>query len=226
MNQIRFPHQMLMFITCLTMMCSLNAMTSLVKKTTILVHNAYAKNYRHRAKIHSSTLYAPWRDSYSRAEGKHAASNKETTTSEQCSLCRLQHPEANDHIVFRGACNIVTLNQFPYNKGHIMVLPYEHTNSLDALCPHSRQEAMELITAGAKILKEELKADGINIGINLGKVAGAGIPSHLHWHLVPRWVGDTSYMTIVGNTTVLSTSLDSILQRLKPHFDKLHNTGK
>lgn len=213
-----------MTILCMSIGCTLNAMTSLLRKTNTIMHRISSSQCYHQkqSRRHTSTLYAPWRDTYSRGDGRHAASRKEAATHDECSLCRMQHPETHDHILMRGTYNFITLNQYPYNKGHIMVLPYKHIDALDKACPSSRQEAMELIAASAKILKDELRADGINVGINLGKAAGAGIPSHFHWHLVPRWVGDTIYITVLGNTTVLSTSLDALFAKLKPHFDSLN----
>src|SRR5207253_805618 len=102
----------------------------------------------------------------------------------------------------------VILNLYPYNGGHLLILPQQHIAHLEEVSQEIRAELMELISASIVILKNVLGAQGINAGLNLGRASGAGIPSHLHFHVVPRWVGDTSFITTIGNTKNVSVDLE------------------
>ena len=118
-------------------------------------------------------------------------------------------------IIHRGRLHYVVLNRFPYNAGHLLVVPFREVADLPELKPAERDELMALIVFAQQVLQEALKPDGFNIGFNLGAAAGAGIPKHLHAHIVPRWVGDTNFMPVLGQTRVLPVALDTMYQRLR-----------
>ncbi|MDR0351162.1 MAG: HIT domain-containing protein [Puniceicoccales bacterium] len=107
------------------------------------------------------------------------------------------------------------LNKFPYNAGHLLVVPFRVVNKLDLLSPKERADIIEMITLGQIILQKALAPDGFNIGFNLGAAAGAGIPQHLHCHIVPRWTGDTNFMTVLDEIRVINQSPEEIWARLK-----------
>jgi ATP adenylyltransferase len=118
-------------------------------------------------------------------------------------------------IIHRGGACYLLLNRFPYNAGHLLVVPFREVPQLEDLSSAERAEVMEMIVFAKRILQHALHPDGFNIGINLGSAAGAGIPQHLHAHIVPRWVGDTNFMPVVGQTRVLPQSLETMYARLK-----------
>lgn len=187
----------------------------------MIAKQSHAQKSRIQKRSSMKLLYAPWRSNYGEGSGKHALTKKVDTTSLECALCAMQKVERTTTILRRFTYNVVALNEYPYQKGHLMVLPHAHINTLDKASPESRAEAMELLAASSAILTKVLKADAINIGINLGKAAGAGIPSHLHWHIIPRWHGDISFLPIISNTNVLSVSLAKMHEDLKSHFDEI-----
>jgi ATP adenylyltransferase len=124
-------------------------------------------------------------------------------------------------VLYRGPSTFVLLNAFPYNSGHLMVAPHRHVGELQDLEQEERNELMDLSTKSVAIVKEELNAHGFNVGINLGQVAGAGVPGHLHVHVVPRWGGDTNFMPVVGETKVLPEMLADTDAKLRPRFQAL-----
>jgi ATP adenylyltransferase len=124
-------------------------------------------------------------------------------------------------IVARGPLAFVILNKYPYNNGHLMVAPSRHVATLAATTDDERRELMELTRHAEIALTEAYSPHGLNVGVNLGRAAGAGIVDHLHVHLVPRWNGDTSFMSVVGNTRVLPEDLDQTSARLRPIFARL-----
>ena len=144
------------------------------------------------------------------------------TGSTGCALCEAPRtPAGQSLIAFEGRTCYVVLNLYPYNNGHVMVVPYRHTPTLSGLTPDELQE-LALLTQRSEIaLMEAYNPQGINAGINLGKTAGAGILEHLHVHVVPRWAGDTNFMTVVGETRVLPEALADSVQRLRPIFARL-----
>jgi ATP adenylyltransferase len=157
-------------------------------------------------------LFSPWRyrylaDAPARSEG--------------CVLCEhLQaHDDAASLIVFRGERNAVMLNRYPYTSGHLMILPYAHVARLEESTPAARAEMMELAARAERILGREYRPQGLNLGLNLGEAAGAGIAGHLHLHVVPRWVGDANFMTVVGETRVLPVTLEDTWTRLHQAFN-------
>lgn len=122
--------------------------------------------------------------------------------------------DANEYLLYRGQWNYIVMNRYPYNAGHLLVVPYREVGALEALTTEERHELMDLIVKGQEILTRALQPDGFNTGFNFGKSAGAGIPSHLHCHIVPRWNGDTNFMPVIANTRVLPDAMDAMWARL------------
>ncbi len=130
--------------------------------------------------------------------------------------------DAGANILYRGSSTFVILNAFPYNSGHLIVAPLRHVGDTSELTVDERTELMHVTCRSVDIVRTVLGAHGFNIGMNLGSVAGAGIPGHLHMHVVPRWGGDTNFMPVVGETKVLPELLEQTRTKLQPHFDRLH----
>ena len=142
--------------------------------------------------------------------------------SDACVFCAAQSsPDAESLIVFRGSTSFVILNLYPYNNGHLMVVPNRHIASLAAATHEELCEMIELTQRAEVALGEAYAPHGMNVGINLGKPAGAGILDHLHIHVVPRWNGDTNFMTVIGQTRVLPEELPQTAERLRPIFERL-----
>lgn len=167
-------------------------------------------------------LYAPWRDKYI------TESKKELKPSElDCVFCQILIDKNSTNssevsfILKETQHAFIILNLYPYNGGHLLILPRDHVANLEDLSQDIRTELMELVTASIVILKNVLKAEGVNAGLNLGRASGAGIPGHLHFHVVPRWFGDTSFITTIGHTKNVSVDLERIYQDLKPAFQAL-----
>jgi ATP adenylyltransferase len=155
-------------------------------------------------------LYTPWRRAF--IEGATADSG--------CFLCTAPaaDEDPNTLIVHRAERVFVILNRYPYNNGHLLVAPYTHTGDFAALDPTTAADLMHLSQRSVAILQQVYKPHAYNLGLNLGRTAGAGVPDHLHVHVVPRWDGDTNFMPVVGQTKVLPESLEQTYERLKPHF--------
>jgi ATP adenylyltransferase len=160
-------------------------------------------------------LWAPWRLSY-------VASAKPPTEHDPCFICQ-SLAEQNDRanlVAWRRSKSLVILNRFPYNNGHLLIAPKEHKGQLHELDSAEMMEMQQSLTQLVGVLGEMMKPDGFNIGLNLGKAAGAGLPGHLHWHLVPRWHGDTNFMPVLTDTRVIVQSLDQfyalLIERLQP----------
>ncbi len=157
-------------------------------------------------------LWAPWRMEYILSEKQQG-----------CIFCEkpnLSEKERENLILFKGEYNFVIMNYYPYNNCHLMVVPYRHLSDLSLLTDPERLEMMNLVTKCAAILKEAVNCEGLNIGMNLGKIAGAGIDDHLHFHIVPRWSGDTNFMPVTGHTKVNSQGLYESWDLLKPYFSE------
>jgi ATP adenylyltransferase len=122
-------------------------------------------------------------------------------------------------ILFRGEHNFVIMNKYPYNNGHLMVVPNRHTCDFENLEDFERLEMTTLIARSISVLKSAIHPDGFNVGLNLGKVAGAGIDDHLHFHVVPRWSADTNFMPIIADTKVISETVSETWERLRDKFD-------
>ena len=157
-------------------------------------------------------LWSPWRLAY--ITGGAAV--------EGCIFCRaLDDPEAAALILHRGPTCFVILNLYPYNNGHLMVIPNRHIGTLGAATADELSEMMALTRSAEVALTEAYAPHGLNMGINLGKPAGAGVLDHVHMHVVPRWNGDTNFMTVVGGTRVLPETLPDTAAKLRPLFAKL-----
>ena len=143
-------------------------------------------------------------------------------TDEGCVFCRAPHlPDSESLIVHSGTTVYVVLNLYPYNNGHLMVVPYRHVATLAALEPAELQELAVLTQRSEIAIAEAYQPHGLNVGINLGKPAGAGVVDHIHMHLVPRWNGDTNFMTVVSDVRVLPEDLQESASRLRPIFARL-----
>ena len=154
-------------------------------------------------------LWAPWRREY-------LTGMLPPETDPGCVFCRAPgEPPDTSLVVHTGTHAYVLLNRYPYNTGHVMVLPYRHLASLTELSADELREVAELVQRGEAALTAEYRPHGINVGINLGLSAGAGLRDHLHVHLVPRWNGDTNFISVVGETRVLSEDLSVTLGRLR-----------
>jgi ATP adenylyltransferase len=138
-----------------------------------------------------------------------------------CIFCDASAGREIGLVVLRGRHAYVILNLYPYNNGHLMVVPNRHLAALETLTSDEQLELMQLTRLSEMALNEAYRPQGINVGINLGKAAGAGIENHLHIHLVPRWSGDTNFMTAVGQTRVLPEDLAATVARLRPIFERL-----
>jgi ATP adenylyltransferase len=138
-----------------------------------------------------------------------------------CIFCNSTEPGRDDLILVRGRVAYVILNLYPYNNGHLMVVPNRHVATLAATTGEEQAELMRLTRHAEIALTEAYSPQGINIGVNLGRPAGAGVLDHLHVHLVPRWNGDTNFMTVVGNVRVLPEELSESAKRLRPIFERL-----
>jgi ATP adenylyltransferase len=137
-----------------------------------------------------------------------------------CVFCALiADPTGEDRLLTRTDLAYVTLAKYPYNPGHLLVLPVRHVPDLTDLADEENVEISRLVQRGLAALRAESDPHGFNVGLNLGRVAGAGIPDHLHWHVVPRWGGDTNFMPVIGETRVLPELLQETYERLKPRFD-------
>ncbi len=164
-------------------------------------------------------LYAPWRKKY--VTKVNAPREGDPHKDETFRLIMEDNDDAKNFILKRFKHNIVMLNRYPYNAGHLMVIPIKKVDQLDKMSPEARAEMMELATHASRILQDVLGAAGINIGLNIGKASGAGIPGHLHLHVLPRWAGDTNFLPILGQTKQVSVDLNDVYKQLKPEFEKL-----
>lgn len=160
-------------------------------------------------------LWAPWRLKYIEKD------NYGRPQSSGCIFVELpsQDNDEENLILFRGKTAFVILNRFPYTNGHLMVAPYKHTGEISELDDAELLEINQLVSACTRWIKACYGAQGFNIGVNLGAAGGAGIPDHIHWHIVPRWLGDTNFMTSVGDVRVMPQSLQDSYQRLKSAVD-------
>lgn len=159
--------------------------------------------------MNQDILWAPWRLEYITAPKEEKQ--------ERCFLCRYQ-AEQNDRenlVVARGTHTITVLNRYPYNNGHLLVAPLAHKSELEQLDDNEMLQCMQELRRMTEVMKRCLNPQGFNLGLNLGQAAGAGLPGHLHWHIVPRWSGDTNFMTVVADTTVIPQSLQALFDLLR-----------
>src|ERR1019366_8948728 len=157
-------------------------------------------------------LWAPWRHAYV------TSASGETNA---CIFCNPSEPGRDELILARGRVSFVILNLYPYNSGHLMVVPNRHVPTLAATTGDEQAELMRFTRHAEMALTEAYTPQGMNIGVNLGRPAGAGVLDHLHVHVVPRWNGDTNFMTVVGDVRVLPEDLATSARRLRPIFERL-----
>jgi ATP adenylyltransferase len=155
-------------------------------------------------------LFSPWRLRYIRATGRGRHRG--------CVFCRAARGrrDRTNLVLLRGSRNYIILNKYPYNNGHMMIVPYAHVPSLKDAPPETLQEIMALAVRCETVLRAAYRPTGINLGMNLGRSAGAGIQNHFHLHIVPRWDGDTNFMSVVHGTRVIPESLQATYRRLRP----------
>lgn len=161
-------------------------------------------------------LWTPWRMTYIKGEKKPV---------EGCVFCnKAEHPDNDDseHVIARATYTYITLNRFPYNNGHVMIVPYDHISSQEDLTTDALTELMVMTNRIMRALREYANPPAFNIGANIGTDAGAGIASHYHFHVVPRWGGDANFMTTVGDTRVIPDTLDNTYNDLKNIWNNLY----
>ena len=158
-------------------------------------------------------LWAPWRMQYVRAPKKNT---------EETFLKKLEDGNDEENLVlFRGEHSFVCMNLYPYNNGHIMILPNNIVEKPEELDDVTQLEIMKIASLSMKIIREKMNAEGFNFGVNIGASAGAGIAEHLHFHIVPRWKGDTNFMPVIGNTKVHVQGLNDTYVMLRPLFKNM-----
>jgi ATP adenylyltransferase len=154
-------------------------------------------------------LSAPWRWEFITKIGKQKG----------CLFCNVQKKALDNALIcYRGKQYFVILNKYPYSTGHLMIVPYQHHSSPDKISPVDSVEMWELMNKSIEILRHHFHPDGFNIGMNIGQSAGAGIKDHFHLHVVPRWTGDSNFMSVLGETKVMSYRIDDIFSILKKAF--------
>ena len=155
-------------------------------------------------------IWAPWRMEY--------ISSTTVKGDKKCFLCIDIKDDEKLLVVGRKGTAFVIMNKFPYTNGHVMVVPVRHTGLLEGLTNEETMDMVGLVRIMTTIYKEELKVDGINVGINVGRAAGAGLEEHIHIHMVPRWFGDANFMAVVGEARVISEHIEATYQKLKSKF--------
>jgi ATP adenylyltransferase len=171
------------------------------------------KKIKVRNLIKEQKLWAPWRMEYITR-----------SKSDECIFCTKKSAtdDRNNLVLHRSDKAFVLMNLYPYNNAHLMIAPYLHVDNIHELDEVTRSEIMELSEASMRVLEEALIPDGFNMGANIGSAAGAGIKDHVHFHVVPRWIGDTNFMPVLGHTKVLVEGLLESYDKLKPLFDKIN----
>lgn len=167
-------------------------------------------------------IWAPWRLGYILGEPDELADEPRDLpfaegADPECFLCQAAADPENPkrHVVQRAGLCLTLLNRYPYNNGHLLVAPTAHKSRPDELTPQEHLELSRTIAQMVALLEKAMNPDGFNIGLNLGRVAGAGLPGHLHWHIVPRWNGDTNFMSSVAGVKVIPQSLDALWKLLQ-----------
>ncbi|MCM8759102.1 MAG: HIT domain-containing protein [Candidatus Omnitrophica bacterium] len=154
-------------------------------------------------------LWAPWRINFIKRP-----------KSKKCFLCEFGKKKNAKFLLWKGFHSIIVMNIYPYNNGHLMVAPILHKKDLEDLTEEEIIEMTQAIKKALRIIKKVLKPEGFNIGVNLGKCSGAGLPGHIHVHIVPRWIGDTNFMPVVASTKVIPQSLEQLSEVLKKEFSE------
>lgn len=159
------------------------------------------------------TIFAPWRMDYIKGEKP-----------EGCVFCKCSS-RCDEYMLFDGKTAYVMMNKYPYVNGHLMIIPQRHIGKIEDLTQDERKEIFDLMELAVKALKEAMSPDGFNIGVNIGKAAGAGIEEHFHVHIIPRWEGDTNFMSVVTNVRVVPESVEKTASHLVPLFKKYAGEG-
>ena len=159
------------------------------------------------------TMWAPWRMEYILGEKEKG-----------CIFCRALSDQDN-LTLYKGKVTMVVMNKYPYINGHLLVAPTRHLSLLEQLSKNEMGDLLETVEKSVGILKKVMNPDGFNVGLNLGKVAGAGVEEHLHFHIVPRWSGDTNALTVFADVRVIPEHLQATCNNLKPYFDKIDLTS-
>ena len=165
--------------------------------------------------MENKNLWAPWRINY--VQGLNKGGDCFI-----CQACKSPGDDDKNFVLWRSAKSIVILNRYPYNNGHLLIAPLRHIPDLEKMRDDELLELMKLVRESQKALSLVIKPHGFNVGMNFGRCAGAGLPEHLHIHLVPRWDGDTNFMSVCSDTDVISQSLTELLEQLK-QVSKEHN---
>jgi len=154
-------------------------------------------------------LFAPWRMEY--IKGKKPKG---------CIFCK-DSIRDDEFVLYEGGCSFIMMNKYPYINGHLLIAPFRHVSNLENLTSDEKQEIFDLLDISVRTLKEAIRPEGFNIGINQGKVAGAGVDDHIHVHVVPRWSGDTNFMTVLGEVRVIPEDVGKTRDVLLPYFCNL-----
>lgn len=159
-------------------------------------------------------LWAPWRMDY--------ILNKKGAG---CVFCPGddRNSDKDRNILYVGSMSLVVMNKFPYNNGHLLVAPIRHVSDLGGLSNEENLDLILMVRNSMEIIKKTMKPEGFNVGLNLGKVAGAGVEAHLHYHIVPRWSGDTNFMAVTEEVRVIPEHLRNTYEKLRPHFEKIYD---
>lgn len=162
-------------------------------------------------------LWSPWRSQYIQS-----FKDEPIEESGESLFTRIlnRDKDKENYILHRGKTCFIIMNLYPYNSGHLMIVPYDEAKDIGGLNSDTRAELMELIDFGCKALADALKPHGFNIGANLGKAAGAGVDNHIHFHIVPRWNGDTNFMPVLTDVKVISQAMDETYEKLKKSLEK------
>jgi ATP adenylyltransferase len=175
--------------------------------------------------MHDDILWAPWRLSYVQGRGEGREVPEPTAWREAadrgCFLCRAAaDTDAREMLVLeRTASSLVMLNRFPYANGHLLIAPLDHRPTLADLADPQLLDLQRLVARWCAVMERSMEAQGFNVGLNLGKAAGAGVPGHLHWHVVPRWAGDVNFMPVTAGVKVLPQAIDDL-------WEQLHAAGR
>lgn len=158
------------------------------------------------------TMWAPWRMEY--IQGR---------KDDGCIFCKAIF-EQDELTLYKGSTTLVVMNKYPYINGHLLAAPNRHISSLEQLSKREKGDLLQTVDQSIAVLKTTMHPEGFNVGLNLGKVAGAGVEAHLHFHIVPRWLGDTNALTVFAEVRVIPEHLKSTYNSLKPYFDKINTT--
>lgn len=163
-------------------------------------------------------LWSPWRSQY--IESFKAEPDGHSSESLFTRILK-ENKDKENYLLYRGKMCFIIMNLYPYNSGHLMVVPYKEALELSELDKETKSELLELIDLGCRILTDAIKPHGFNIGANLGRIAGAGIENHLHFHIVPRWDGDTNFMPVLNEVKIISEAMDDTYEKLRKSLEKL-----